>query len=231
MSRPCAMRASARPAFGRPNFRTCATLRRRPLPPPHLAAGGLARALGPSRDGRRVSRVDDSGRRACRRPARGWLDDAQLDLTEALAGKPEFTLGVDAVLPDERGLGEATLGETLAAKQDWYGLQGGIWKPAWLEARPALHIAELSVQTSCDLPAGRVQARGRLSHAEPGSAVAADACAATAPMSRSPSSPWTAPRSIVSSPARDVAAWSPDSPALYRVRMRASAQTAHASMR
>ena len=62
----------------------------------------------------------------------GWTT-IEVDLTEALAGRTTFRLGVDARVPDDR----AAIGfsQSLAAKQDWYGAHGGIWKPAWIEAR------------------------------------------------------------------------------------------------
>ena len=62
----------------------------------------------------------------------GWTT-IEVDLTETLAGKRAFELGVDARLPDDRADGRFS--RSLAAKQDWYGAQGGIWKPARLEAR------------------------------------------------------------------------------------------------
>src|SRR6185437_4010297 len=78
----------------------------------------------------------------------GWTT-IDVDLTEALAGKTSFMLGVDARVPDDRQGGR--FGQSLAGKQDWYGVQGGIWKPARLEARNPIHIAKASVQTSFDL--------------------------------------------------------------------------------
>jgi hypothetical protein len=57
----------------------------------------------------------------------GWTP-VEIDLTQALAGKTSFVLGVDARMPDDRNGGRFS--QSLAAKQDWYGVQGGIWKPA-----------------------------------------------------------------------------------------------------
>ena len=62
----------------------------------------------------------------------GWTP-IEVDLTNALAGKTSFTLGVDARVPDDRNGGRFS--QSLAGKQDWYGVQGGIWKPARIEAR------------------------------------------------------------------------------------------------
>ena len=69
----------------------------------------------------------------------GWTP-IEVDLTHALAGKTSFVLGVDARVPDERDGGRFS--QSLAAKQDWYGVQGGIWKSARLEARDPIHFTK-----------------------------------------------------------------------------------------
>jgi hypothetical protein len=92
----------------------------------------------------------------------GWTT-IEVDLTEALGGKTSFVLGVDARVPDDRNGGRFS--QSLAAKQDWYGVQGGIWKPARLEARDPIHIARAAVRTSFDLKTGVVSVSGELSHA------------------------------------------------------------------
>lgn len=88
----------------------------------------------------------------------GWTPIA-LDVTDA---GPRFTLEVTARVPDERNYTERGLGVMLAGKQDWYGLQGGIWKSVRLEARDALRVDGLSVATETDLAAHAVTIRGRL---------------------------------------------------------------------
>jgi Glycosyl hydrolases family 2/Glycosyl hydrolases family 2, sugar binding domain len=92
----------------------------------------------------------------------GWTP-IEVDLTRALVGKTSFVLGVDARVPDDRNGGRFS--QSLAAKQDWYGVQGGIWKSARLEAREAVHIAKAHVQTSFDLKTGAVSVSGELSRA------------------------------------------------------------------
>jgi len=95
--------------------------------------------------------------------ADGWTT-IEVDLTGALEGRRAFVLGVDARVPDDRGANGFS--QSLAAKQDWYGVQGGIWKPAWIEARHPLHLSEIVIETAYDLAAGTVRAKGRLSRAE-----------------------------------------------------------------
>ena len=90
----------------------------------------------------------------------GWTP-IEIDLTQALAGKTSFVLGVDARVPDDRNGGRFS--QSLAAKQDWYGVQGGIWKSARLEAREPIHIAKAQVRTSFDLKTGVVSMSGELS--------------------------------------------------------------------
>ena len=92
----------------------------------------------------------------------GWTP-IEVDLTNALAGKTSFTLGVDARVPDDRNGGQFS--QSLAGKQDWYGVQGGIWKPARLEARDPVHVNDLAVRCAYDLAQGTVVVRGALSHA------------------------------------------------------------------
>src|ERR1700729_958474 len=94
----------------------------------------------------------------------GWTP-IEIDLTRALAGKTSFVLGVDARAPDDRNGGRFS--QSLAAKQDWYGVQGGIWKSARLEARDPIHIAKATVRTSFDLKTGVVSVSGELSRAAP----------------------------------------------------------------
>ncbi len=90
----------------------------------------------------------------------GWTP-IEVDMTSALDGKTAFVLGVEARTPDDRHGGRFS--QSLAGKQDWYGVQGGIWKPARIEARDPVHIRELAVRTSYDLADGAVVAKGRLS--------------------------------------------------------------------
>ena len=92
----------------------------------------------------------------------GWTP-IEIELTQALAGKTSFRLGVDARVPDDRNGGRFS--QSLAAKQDWYGVQGGIWKSARLEARDPIHIAKVDVRTSFDLKMGVVSMSGEISRA------------------------------------------------------------------
>jgi len=83
---------------------------------------------------------------------------------------PRFDLTVTARVPDERNYAERGLGVMLHGKQDWYGLQGGIWKPVRLEARAALHITNLAVATETDLSTHAVTVRGHLQGGASGTA-------------------------------------------------------------
>jgi hypothetical protein len=90
----------------------------------------------------------------------GWTP-IEVDLTAALGGKTSFVLGVDARVPDDRNGGRFS--QSLTGKQDWYGVQGGIWKPARLEARDPLHLRGLAVQCAYDLKRGTITAKAALS--------------------------------------------------------------------
>ena len=89
----------------------------------------------------------------------GWTT-IEVDLTDALAGKRTFVLGIDARIPDDRSGAGARLSQSLIGKQDWYGLMGGIWKPARLEARDPVHFTDIAVRTSFDLKTGVVTVSG-----------------------------------------------------------------------
>src|ERR1700722_12438674 len=90
----------------------------------------------------------------------GWTP-IEVDLTRALAGKTSFVLGVDARVPDDRDGGRFS--QSLAAKQDWYGVQAGSWKSARLQAQGQTHIAKVGVRSSFDLETGVVTVSGDLS--------------------------------------------------------------------
>ena len=186
--------------------------RRLALPPEwrgravHLVMEGVFHETRVLVDGREVARHCD-----------GWTS-LDVDLTEPLAGKAEFVLGIDAVLPDERGLGAATLGETYIAKQDWYGLQGGIWKPARLEARSPLHIAEAAVNTVCEGRGGAVRAQGKLSQAPEGASLSVILWRAGALVAQA-LFPLDGPTFDAELAAGEVALWSPAAPALYEVEI------------
>src|SRR5580698_4934805 len=95
----------------------------------------------------------------------GWTP-IEVDLTAALDGKASFALGVDARVPDDRNGGRFS--QSLAGKQDWYGVQGGIWKPARIEARDPVHLSELAVRCAYDLARGTVDVKGMLSQSAKG---------------------------------------------------------------
>ena len=97
----------------------------------------------------------------------GWTP-IEADLTEAVEGRTSFMLGVDARLADDRAGGRFS--HSLVGKQHWYGVQGGIWKPARLEARDPFHFRELAVRCAYDLERGIVTAKARLSRGAPGTA-------------------------------------------------------------
>jgi hypothetical protein len=90
----------------------------------------------------------------------GWTP-IEVDLTAALGGRTSFVVGVDAHVPDDRNGGRFS--ESLIGKQDWYGVQGGIWKSARLEARDPIHFGNVFIRTSFDLKTGVVSINGALS--------------------------------------------------------------------
>ena len=142
----------------------------------------------------------------------GWTAIG-VDLTDAVDGKTSFMLGVDARVPDDRTGGRFS--QSLVGKQDWYGVQGGIWKSARLEARDPFHFRELAVRCAYDLERGTVTAKAILSRAAPATVrlrlSSADGAVAVSEVAAS--SPEVEAGLEVLRPQ----AWSPGAPALYRL--------------
>jgi Glycosyl hydrolases family 2/Glycosyl hydrolases family 2, sugar binding domain len=141
----------------------------------------------------------------------GWTP-IEIDLTDALAGKTSFVLGVDARVPDDRTGGRFS--QSLAAKQDWYGVQGGIWKSARLEARRPIHIAKAAVQTSFDLKTGVVSVSFELSRGAPATALQVTLSRGGAVVARL-TDHVQSDRFEASLALPQAEAWSPEAPNLY----------------
>ena len=137
----------------------------------------------------------------------------ELDLTDTVGEARSFVLSVAAEVPDDRSYEHESFGQSLAGKQDWYGIHGGIWKPARLEARAASHLKSLAFQASTDLLAHDLRVTGELSAAgerrvritlERGGVVVGSSDHAIAPG-----------LFALSAPIASVDLWSPNSPNLY----------------
>lgn len=95
--------------------------------------------------------------------ANGWTP-FEVDVSDAGSS---FRLDVTATLPDDHDYEGGGFSPLLHGKQDWYGLQGGIWKSVRLEARDPLHATSLAVRTSTDLTRHSAFVSGELSADEP----------------------------------------------------------------
>jgi hypothetical protein len=144
----------------------------------------------------------------------GWTE-IEVDLTDDLKGAKRFTLAVIARVPDDRDYERSSFGQSLAAKQDWYGIHGGVWKPARLERRKQLHLKEVAIEASTDLRSHGVSVKGALSLEQPakvrielkheGTTVAQDEFAVNSRAFE------------LLLPVADVELWSPEAPKLYQV--------------
>jgi hypothetical protein len=143
----------------------------------------------------------------------GWTA-IEVDLTDALAGKRTFVLGIDARIPDESSGAGAPLSQSLIGKQDWYGLMGGIWKPARLEARDLVHFAEVAVRTSFDLETGVVMVSGSLSRAAAETTLRVSLSRAGAAVARLVFY-FRSARFEAALAVPEATPWSPDAPNLY----------------
>ncbi len=141
----------------------------------------------------------------------------EFDVTGALvAGSNELVVRVVDPSDDRSAYPDMPFSEIPHGKQSWYGPIGGIWQSVWLEERPAVHLRSLhlapepatgaiaiAVQLNTSLPAGAVLAATVFDPA--GQAVAE----ATLDAAGRGQAQLQTPPSL----------WSPDSPALYRVRV------------
>ncbi len=125
---------------------------------------------------------------------------------------PRFTLTVTARVPDERNYAERGLGVMLHGKQDWYGLQGGIWKSVRLEARDAVHITNLAVATETDLTTHAVTVHG---HLEGGNTASVTLTLTRNGHTIATQSFDTGTEITLRLPVPAVELWSPDAPNLY----------------
>jgi Glycosyl hydrolases family 2/Glycosyl hydrolases family 2, sugar binding domain len=146
----------------------------------------------------------------------GWTT-LEVDLTDAIEGAPSFILGVDAFVPDDRDNRRNSFGFAMAGKQDWYGIHGGIWKPARLEARDAFHFSGTAIQASTDLKSHGVTIKGALSQERPAIvrvALSQNGAAIAKHDFPLPSADFDLKLAVA-----DVELWSPDAPNLYDVRV------------
>jgi Glycosyl hydrolases family 2, sugar binding domain/Glycosyl hydrolases family 2 len=143
----------------------------------------------------------------------GWTP-IEVDLTDALGGRTSFVLGVDARVPDDRNGGRFS--QSLAGKQDWYGVQGGIWKSAWLEARDPIHIAKSCVRTSFDLQTGVVSVSGELSRDAAATTLQVTLSRGGAAVARLTDN-FRSGRFDAALTLREVEPWSPEAPNLYHI--------------
>jgi hypothetical protein len=144
----------------------------------------------------------------------GWTE-IEVDLTEVLEGAKTFALGVVARVPDDRDYQRSSFGQSLAAKQDWYGIHGGVWKPARLEERNPLHLKHVAVETSTDLRSHCVSVKGALSVAQPAN-VHIELKRGDEVVSRREFA-LDSKSFELCLPVADVELWSPEAPNLYEV--------------
>ena len=155
-------------------------------------------------DGRRVGRH------------RGGYDPFGFDVTTALRGGREHEVVVSVWDPTDQG--EQPRGkQVLKPGSIWYTAVTGIWQTVWLEPVPARHIAGLEITP--DVDAGVARVRVTLA-GSPGTvritALAGDSVVGTVT--------GTTGR-VLALPIPRARLWSPDDPFLYRLRIRAGADS------
>ena len=155
---------SARPGSGRPNFRRCATRRE----PDAIGAASKSRADWADKSivlvmegvfHESVILVDEAPVAV---HGDGWTP-IEIDLTRRARRQDLVRARRRCAGPDDRNGGRFS--QSLAAKQDWYGVQGGIWKSARLEARDPVHFAKRRRANLVRPQDGLVSVSGELSRA------------------------------------------------------------------
>lgn len=146
----------------------------------------------------------------------GWTP-FEVDITAAVERRRHFTLIVTATVPDDRDYANGGLGALLHGKQDWYGLQGGIWKSVRLEVREAVHLASLRVAADTNLRQNHVRINAALSRtvdAELRVTVLLRERPVAERTFRSATGTFSASLEL-----EEAELWSPDAPNLYAVRV------------
>ena len=140
----------------------------------------------------------------------------EVDITDRVHGRQKFALRVTATVPDDTAYAESGLGTMLHGKQDWYGLQGGIWKSVRLEVREAAHFKRITISGETNLVDHSVAIAAELSGSVEG----------RLEVTVSRNGTTIATQSFLISGNRidarldldDVALWSPSTPHLYDVQ-------------
>src|SRR5262249_25535030 len=130
---------------------------------------------------------------------------------------PDNKLAVEVSLPtsDSEAWPEWPITEVPHGKQSWYGPIGGIWQSVELEARAARHIGHLAINAT---PPRAVLAEVLLSAESRDAVVRAAVIAADGITVTESEMPVTGTRVRVPLTVDRPHLWSPDSPALYRLR-------------
>ena len=139
----------------------------------------------------------------------------EVDITDRVRNRQKVTLRVAATVPDDTAYPQGGLGTMLHGKQDWYGLQGGIWKSVRLEVREAAHFRRITITGETNLVEHSVAVAAELSATIEGQLVV------TVSRNGATVAEKVFPVSGDGIDARlrleDVALWSPSSPNLYDV--------------
>ena len=136
----------------------------------------------------------------------------EIEVSDLVSAKATFDLEVKASVPDDRNYQTDGMSTALLGKQDWYGLQGGIWKSVRLEARHSRHIAKISVRAETDLVTHLINVSGNLSG--DGKAKLLLTLGDTAQQSYVVDADFS-----ISLPIEKVNYWSPAKPNLYELRI------------
>lgn len=128
-------------------------------------------------------------------------------------------LEVDCLLPDgDSGTApEAPFGEIPHGKQSWYGPLGGIWQSVTLEQRDPCHLAHCAI--TADLGTGSVSATLTFPESAIGAGAQLTVLGPDGQAKAMKTLNITQASHAVSLQVGDVQPWSPDSPALYRLRI------------
>lgn len=143
----------------------------------------------------------------------GGYDPFTFDITSALKPSTEQELVVAVWDPTDRGP-QPRGKQVLEPKSIWYTAVTGIWQTVWMEAVPAAHVEALQIVPDVDAGTISVRVIASRSGAAPAAQISAlDGTRTVATVRGATGEPLT-----LKIPGAKL--WSPDSPFLYRLRVR-----------
>jgi len=152
------------------------------------------------------------------RHANGWVP-FEVDITDAVRPGKSINIALHARVPKEREKTGADFGETLHGKQNWYGLQGGIWLPVTIEMRGTTHLSDCIVTTQTDLSTSTLKAQIKITEPREGVCARLSLTDRRGSLLKECFADASHAQVSLELSLGSVEFWSPESPTLYHARL------------